>query len=161
MRVGFFATLMDRIQHAYGWDDDQVLNLTVRRAVQISESILQREEIDRWERNRVLEWQTRNLAVASVIGAMMDDKDKTKIIEQFQSLSLDGSGNDTSKNKNQKTKPKKTYKTKDGKEITASELKDYSYDEIDHSEEDRAREESARSRNAGASLSSLMGSFTK
>lgn len=158
MRVGFFAALVDKIQHAYGWDDDTVLDLTLRRAVQIRESITQREEFDRWEHRRNLEWQTRHLASATVLSSMMDSEAKEKLIKAFSEISFDGKSSDTSK----KTKKvRKNYRTVDGKELTASELKDYSYEEIDRSSFERATVEHARSKNSGAGLNDMLGSFTR
>lgn len=157
MRVGFFATLVDQIQRAYGWTDDIVLNLTVRRALQMHEAIKQREEIERWENYRLIEWQTKNIAIAAVQGVWDNDARKD-LMESFNKLSLDGSSSDTSTKRKKKAT---VYRTKDGKEISKKDLSKYSYEEIDHTTEEKRRVAAARAKNAGTSLADLSGSFSR
>lgn len=158
MRVGYFASLIDKIQHAYGWDDETVLNLRLARAVQIKEAIDQRQEIDHWQSLKVIEWQTRSIS-AMVANTVENDKARKTLVDMASSLSLTGSA-DTKRGKSTK-KGNRTYKTVDGKVITAKELKDYSYDEIDHSEEEAERLEATRRKNAGRNLTSVMSNFTR
>lgn len=146
---------MDKIQGEYGWTDDQVLNLTVRRAVQINESISQRLELRKWEDLKITEWQTRQLATM-IANTVEDNKARKELVSQAQDLSLT-----QSPNKKRRFNRPKTYKTIDGKTIKASELKNYRYDEIDHSEEDAMLIEAARRKNAGINIKGVMGSMTR
>lgn len=151
MRVGFFASLVDKIQHAYGWDDETVFNLTLRRAVQMKEAIEQRLEFGAWEELRITEWQTQSLAAMIVNTAQVDQKARTELMGLVNELTLSGAPSQ----KKQTTTHQKTYRTVDGDIIPASELRNYRYDEIDHSEEEAANMEAARRQNAGKNLMSL------
>lgn len=53
---------MDIIASEYHWTDDYILDLTVRRIIQILESVKERHRVLRLERNVVTEWQTKVLA---------------------------------------------------------------------------------------------------
>ena len=145
-------------QTEYGWSDEAVLDLTLRRAVQIKESIEQRRELLKWEQYKLLEWQTQILA-SMVANTVENDKARKTLVDYASSLSLTKPPD--SKPDGGRSKRSRTYKTVDGKVISASELPNYTYDEIDHTEENRLLEENARKKNAGANLSSMGGMFTK
>lgn len=157
MRVGLFASLIDKIQHAYGWTDDVILDLTLSRAVQMQEAINQREEIRHWEALKVTEWQVQSLA-AMIANTVEDKKARESLFDTATSLSLTGDGK---KKKTRKAQMPRTYRTVDGKEISAAEISNYTYDEIDHTEEDRIREENARRNNSGKNLSDMLSGFTR
>lgn len=158
MRVGLFSSLFDKIQSAYGWDDERVLDLTLRRAVQIRDSIEQREDFARWEALKVTEWQTKNI-VAMIANTVEDSKARGQLTDYAKELSLTSSPADTKSNQKPR-RAKRTFRTVDGKEITAEELKNYSYDEIDHSDEDQTLISKARNKNLGKDLSGF-GGFTR
>lgn len=145
-------------QTEYGWSDEVVLNLTLRRAVQIKESIEQRRELLKWEQYKLLEWQTQILATMTA-NTVEDNKARKQLVDYASSISLTKSAN--SKPDGGRSKRSHTYKTVSGKVISAAELSDYTYDEIDHTEEDQKLMENARKKNAGANLSSMGGMFTK
>lgn len=155
--MGFFPTLIDMYQTEYGWSDEVVLNLTLRRAVQIKESIEQRRELLKWEQYKLLEWQTQILATM-VANTVEDNKARKTLVEYAGSISLTKASNSKSGGKG---KSPRTYKTVDGKVISATELSEYTYDEIDHTEENQMLIEHARKKNAGTNLSSMGGMFTK
>ena len=144
-------------QTEYGWSDEVVLDLTLRRAVQIKESIEQRRELHKWEQYKLLEWQTQILA-SMMANTVEDNKARKTLVEYASSLSLTKSAD---KPDGGRSKRSRTYKTVDGKVISASELPNYTYDEIDHTEENRLLEENARRKNAGTNLAGLGGMFTK
>lgn len=148
MRVGLFSTLIDKIQFAYGWDDERVLDLTLRRAIQIRESIEQREEFARWESAKIIEWQTKAI-VGMVANTVESQKAREYLVDVASKLSLTKDPDDTKKNK--KKRPT-SYRTVDGKEVSLEELKNYSYHEIDHSETDQKILNEARTKNAGIDL---------
>lgn len=151
--------MVDKIQHAYGWTDSEILDITVRRAVQIQQAIIQREEIRSWQDLRVTEWGVQNIA-GMIANTVEDKKARDTLNEVAQNLSLTGAGKSNSPQATPK-KTKKKFKLLDGTEISAKELKDYSYEEIDHSDQDKLREQKARQQNAGQSLLDKLGGFTK
>ena len=140
---------MDKIQHAYGWCDEEVFNLTLRRAVQMKESIEQREEIRAWEKLKIAEWQTQNLGL--MIANTLETEEGRKVMSDMAlSMSLTGA-----KPKDKGLKTPKTYKLKTGEIIPASEINQYTYDEIDHTEEEAARMAAIRKKNAGKNFNSM------
>ena len=157
MRVGYLATLFDKIQHAYGWTDDVILDLPLKRAIQIREAIDQREEFRRWEDHKVTEWLAISLS-SIIANTPQEPKHREELNKVVSKLSLTGNKKaDTTTGNGMK--PRRSYKTKDGKVITAAELKDYSYDEIDHSDEEQAAVERALAKNKGNDLAQMMSSF--
>lgn len=159
MRVGLLTSLVDKVQHAYGWTDDYILDLRVSRMVQIQEAIFQREEIKHWEDLKVVEWQVRSLA-SMIANTIEDDKARKTMVEAAHGLTL--TGDPTSKStQSSKRRGPKTYRLLTGEEIPASELKNYSYDEVDHAEENKKFTDKARQKNAGADLFSALGGLTR
>ena len=150
MRVGLFASLVDKIQFSYGWDDEQVLNLTLRRAVQIQEAITQREEFRTWETMKISEWQTKSLG--TIMANIPESKEARKQLNKMvDSMSITGT------NKNKFDEPD-TYKTLSGRVIDKEERKNYTYENIDHSEEEARRAAYVRKLNAGKNTQNF--SFT-
>lgn len=58
----------------YGWSDDQILDLTVRRFRQIVAAINRRNFLRRREEISLVSWQTRQLATYTAGGYMTDGK---------------------------------------------------------------------------------------
>jgi hypothetical protein len=50
------------IASEYSWTDDIIMDLTVRRTVQILKSIQERRKVAKLERDLAIEWQTKVLA---------------------------------------------------------------------------------------------------
>lgn len=59
--VGAFARAFDLIQHHYGWTDDIVLDLSIKRTRQILAAIKQREWNEHTREEDMLEWQTKHI----------------------------------------------------------------------------------------------------
>lgn len=150
MRVGFFTTAMHKIQRAYGWSDEYVLDLPVRRAAQIKEAIEQEEDFDFWIENK--KEDSRFLRIATMIANVAQDSKQREDLNGL-ARSLANVTSDT----NKKKAPGSTYRTKDGKEVPTSELHNYSYDEIDHSLQYKETVQKAANLNAGKDVVGIFG----
>lgn len=71
--VGGIATLIDLIQHEYGWLDEQVLALPLSRAVQIRDAIYLRNQVEMHARHREIEWEVKHLASVIVQTTLSED----------------------------------------------------------------------------------------
>jgi hypothetical protein len=60
--VGGYSRAFDQISAEYGWTDEMILDITVRRLRQILETIKERHRVRKLERDMVTEWQTKTLA---------------------------------------------------------------------------------------------------
>ena len=155
---------MDKIQHAYGWTDEVVLDLTLRRVVQIKESIEQREEFNKYENSMIAEWQTTRLANIVAMG-IQTDKEGLKVVNQaLDDMHLipripNRSGGVDTKTGEVISNRKRILKTKDGKEITRQELKNYTYEEIDHSEHEQQVKDKVRQQNKGIDITRALAGF--
>lgn len=140
---------MDMIQSEYGWDDEQVFNLTLRRAIQIKESIEQRQAFRYWKDAKTLEWQTKTLGY--LIANTVDSVEGRKaLINSVQEVSILGGSAKS------KFKGPKTYKLKaTGEIIPANEIYKYRYEELDHTEEDELRREAVRAANRGKNIGGM------
>lgn len=83
--------MFDLVSQQYGWRDEDILDLPLCRLRQIADTIQRRLELDRHERLKVAEWQTRSLAsfVASTAGAWGD---ASELVRAAQELSITGDG---------------------------------------------------------------------
>lgn len=77
---------MDLISSEYGWDDDKILTLSLRRLKQITTTIIQRQYLERRKERSLLSWQTRTLAtyISASAGAGAD-----KLLESSMQIGLD------------------------------------------------------------------------
>lgn len=144
------------LQNSYGWTDDVILNLTLRRAVQMKEAIEQRTEFRSWEDRKLREWETQSLAMM-IANSVENKKAREQLVQLAKDISLTKNA-DTNK---RQAPTRTTYKTVDGKEISPKELKEYSYEEIDHTAHVEKVTASARTKNAGMDLTQLMSGFTR
>lgn len=73
----------------YGWTDDQILDLTVRRFRQIVAAIRRRQLFERRERITLNSWMTRQLATFIAGGYMVDGKHGNPALDQARNLAFD------------------------------------------------------------------------
>lgn len=73
----------------YGWTDDQILDLTVRRFRQIVAAIQRRNFMKRREEIALISWQTRQLASFVAGGYMIDGKHGNPALDAAQILAYD------------------------------------------------------------------------
>lgn len=75
------------IQSAYGWSDEYILDLRIKRLVQIIHVLQRTLEIDTRIRRLEIEWQTKVLA-AFIAHTVQDEKAAEKLIQAAEKLSL-------------------------------------------------------------------------
>ena len=149
---------MDKIQHAYGWTDDVVLNLTLARAVQMKEAIEQREEIDRFHWRTMIDWHAKaiNLINSNTVETEEGRKTLTNLTLGMSLVSGNKIGGDTTVKKSSNSKPQSKYRLRDGTEITKAEVRNYSYEELDHTDSDEELKNKARKGNSGRNIAQIM-----
>ncbi|KAI4218497.1 MAG: hypothetical protein L6R40_008772, partial [Gallowayella cf. fulva] len=73
--VGPIAIVFDLISSEYNWDDEVILNKTLRRIRQIIAAITLRKKQQQREQRLMLSWQTRSLAmVTAAAGASASEE---------------------------------------------------------------------------------------
>jgi hypothetical protein len=77
------------VSKEYGWSDDQILDLTVRRFRQIVAAIRRRLFLQRRDEISLMTWQTRQLASFVAAGYMTDGKHGNPALDAAQKLAFD------------------------------------------------------------------------
>jgi len=76
------------ISAEYHWTDEHILDLTLRRVVQILAAIKERHRVIRLERHAVIEWQTKTLA-SFIANTVPVAKGKTnKLVAEVRNIKL-------------------------------------------------------------------------
>ncbi len=84
--VGPIARAFDLISSEYGWDDEIILNKTLKRIRQILASITLRKKQNQKEQRLSLSWQTRSLAM---VMAASGGNANEEIMKYAASLTID------------------------------------------------------------------------
>lgn len=66
--VGTFARAFDLISSEYGWDDEVILDKTLKRIRQILAAITLRRKEEERQQRLIISWQTRSLAMVMAAG---------------------------------------------------------------------------------------------
>lgn len=87
--MGGFSTLIDTIQHEYGWSDEQVLNLPLPRLNQIRDAIFMRSQAVMFNRHREIEWIAKHVSTIIVSSAQADQKGKESVLKIISQWDMD------------------------------------------------------------------------
>ena len=81
--------MFDLVAEQYGWRDEEILDLPLCRLRQIADTIRRRQELERHERLKLIEWQTRHISkfVASTAGVWGD---ASELVQAAAELSILG-----------------------------------------------------------------------
>lgn len=89
--MGSFSRVFHKISSAYGWSDNKIKKLTIRRMRQISAEIDQAAWIEKYHQRQLVAWQTRMLCSWLVkLTPDMSPETAKKMMEEAASISLDG-----------------------------------------------------------------------
>jgi hypothetical protein len=77
------------VSREYGWTDDQILDLPVRRFRQIVAAIRRRQFLRRREEIQLMSWQTRQITTFTAGGYMVDSKKGNPAFHYAQNLAFD------------------------------------------------------------------------
>lgn len=77
------------VSRAYGWTDDQILDLSLIRFRQVLAAIKREEFMRRREAISLMSWQTRQLASFIAAGYMVDPKKGNPALDAAQVLAYD------------------------------------------------------------------------
>jgi len=89
--MGSFSRVFHKISAAYGWGDEKILNLTIRRMRQISAEIDQANWIEKFHHRQLIAWQTRMLCSWLVkLTPDMTPETASDLMAEAAAISLDG-----------------------------------------------------------------------
>lgn len=77
------------ISKEYGWTDEQIHNLTLRRLRQVTAAIRKRQYADDRRERTMVSWQTRTLAMFVAGGYMTDGKHENPGIKAAGRIAID------------------------------------------------------------------------
>lgn len=77
------------MSEAYGWTDDEIHNLTLRRFRQITSAIRRRRYQEERERKLLASWQTRTLATWIAAGFMTEEGKENPALAEAQKIAID------------------------------------------------------------------------
>lgn len=80
--------MFDLIQANYGWDDDKIMALPIRRLRQIVAVVGERQRVEAEERMLLIEWQTRTIAEFTAATVAMPKGKKNPLLAQAQKIRL-------------------------------------------------------------------------
>lgn len=87
--MGGYSIAFDLVSTEYGWTDDVILDLTVRRFRQIVAAIRRRQYLRRREEISLVSWQARQFTSYIAAGYMIDGKKGNPALDAAQVLAYD------------------------------------------------------------------------
>ena len=89
--MGSFSRAFHKISAAYGWDDEKIKELTIRRMRQISAEIDQAAWIEKYHQRQLTAWQTRMICSWLVkLTPELTPESAKSLMDEAASISLDG-----------------------------------------------------------------------
>lgn len=77
------------MSEAYGWTDEEINNLTLRRFRQVTAAIRRRRYLEDRERKSLLSWQTRTLAGFIAGGYQIEEGKENPGLELVKKIAID------------------------------------------------------------------------
>lgn len=77
------------MSEAYGWTDEEIHNLTLRRFRQITAAISRRKYLEEREQKSLLAWQTRTLASFIAAGYQVGEGEENPGLKAANELAID------------------------------------------------------------------------
>lgn len=77
------------MSQAYGWTDEEIHNLTLRRFRQITAAIRRRQYLEEREKKSQISWQTRTLAQFIAAGYQVGEGDENPGLTMANQISID------------------------------------------------------------------------
>lgn len=77
------------ISSEYGWSDEEIYNLTLRRLRQVTAAINRRRYFEDRKQRTLVSWQTRTLAMFTAGGYMTDGKHENTAIKAAGDIAID------------------------------------------------------------------------
>lgn len=72
----------------YGWDDEYIKNLTVRRTRQVMAAIAKRKRDDLRIARSHIEWQTKQLSMMTAMTSMADEDGRKSLMKVVEDMSM-------------------------------------------------------------------------
>lgn len=87
--LGGYSQAFDLISSEYGWNDEEIYNLTLRRFRQITAAINRRRYFEDRRERTLVSWQTRTIAMFVAGGYMTDGKHENTAVKAAADIAID------------------------------------------------------------------------